>query len=39
LLDKKYVRKTGIDVEYTRFEIDDGFFRGLPYIGILKELA
>jgi hypoxanthine phosphoribosyltransferase len=50
LLDKKCVRKTEMDVEYTCFEIGDdfivgygldcnGFFRGLPYIGILKEPA
>jgi hypoxanthine phosphoribosyltransferase len=50
LLDKKCIREAEIDVEYTRFEIGDdfivdygldcnGFFRRLPYIGTLKELA
>ncbi|GHT52151.1 hypoxanthine phosphoribosyltransferase [Endomicrobiia bacterium] len=47
LLDKKCARKTEVDVEYSCFEIGNdfvvgygidynGFFRGLPYIGILK---
>jgi hypoxanthine phosphoribosyltransferase len=50
LLDKKCMRKTEVDVEYSCFEIGNdfvvgygidynGFFRSLPYIGILKEFA
>jgi hypoxanthine phosphoribosyltransferase len=48
LLDKKSKRKIPIDIEYVCFEIPDdfvvgfgldynGLYRGLPYIGILKE--
>jgi hypoxanthine phosphoribosyltransferase len=47
LLDKKSARTKDITIDYTGFEIGDdfvigygldynGFFRGLPYIGILK---
>jgi hypoxanthine phosphoribosyltransferase len=50
LLDKKCMRKTEVDIEYSCFEIGNdfvvgygidynGLFRGLSHIGILKESA
>jgi hypoxanthine phosphoribosyltransferase len=50
LLTKKCVRQKEVFVEYSCFEIDDGcivgygldyngFFRGLPYIGKIKEVV
>jgi hypoxanthine phosphoribosyltransferase len=50
LLDKKCARKKEVPIEYSCFEVDNdfivgygldcnGLFRGLPYIGKLKELV